>query len=276
MLSIDVEDWFHTENMRNVIPRQSWDQCEFRAVTNTMRVLECLDQANTKATFFVLGWVAEKAPDLVREIGKSGNEIASHGYEHKLIYDQKPEQFREDIHRSKTLLEDMVGAEVKGYRAPTFSITDQAIETLREVGFQYDSSFFPSVLHDRYGKLTQVDSARPNRITEIQPGFCEVPIPTLSLFGVRMPWGGGGYFRLLPYHVFRWGTRHILQNGEDFVFYFHPWEMDPKQPKVREAAWSNRFRQYNGLAATRKKLEALLRDFSFESIDNRLERRMAK
>jgi polysaccharide deacetylase family protein (PEP-CTERM system associated) len=241
-----------------------------------MKVLECLDQANTKATFFVLGWVGEKAPGLVREISKSGHEIASHGYEHKLIYDEKPQQFREDICRSKALLEDIVGAEVKGYRAPTFSITGQAIETLREVGFRYDSSFFPSVFHDRYGKLTQVDSERRNRITEIQPGFYEVPIPTLSVFRVRMPWGGGGYFRLLPYHVFRWGIRHILQSGEDFVFYFHPWEMDPKQPKVGQATWSNRFRQYNGLAATKRKLEALLRDFAFEPIGNRLERRMGK
>jgi polysaccharide deacetylase family protein (PEP-CTERM system associated) len=263
MLSFDVEDWFQVENLKEAIPRASWSSCKLRVVENTHRLLDLLELHDTKATFFILGWVAETVPNLVKEIHRAGHEIASHGYGHELIYNQTLEAFQEDVRRSKELLEDLVGEAVLGYRAPSFSITEQAIDILVEGGFRYDSSLFPSAFHDRYGEIPFVSQNEAGGVVQLRPGFHEVLISTVSFFGQRVPWGGGGYFRVLPYTVFRWGVKKILHRQGCYLFYLHPWEIDPQQPRVRGIKWTYMLRHYAGLNAAKTKLERLLSDFRF-------------
>ncbi|RLG35513.1 MAG: polysaccharide deacetylase family protein [Candidatus Alkanophagales archaeon] len=263
LLSFDIEDWFQVENLRDVISRTAWDRYELRVVENTQRLLEILERHDTKATFFVLGWIADRVPQLVKEIHRAGHEIASHGYEHELIYKQPPEVFREDIHRSKSLLEDLTGEAVLGYRAPSFSITEYAIDILMEEGFRYDSSLFPSVYHDRYGKILSISQNEAKSVVRLRAGFYEVLISTLSFWGWQAPWGGGGYFRVLPYNIFRWGVDKILRKQGCYLFYLHPWEIDPQQPRIRGIKWNYRLRHYVGLNTAKVKLERLLSDFHF-------------
>jgi len=263
LLSFDVEDWFQVENLREAIPRTSWNRYELRVVENTQRLLEILERHNTKATFFVLGWIADKVPKLIKEIHRAGHEIASHGYEHELIYKQPPKVFRADVHRSKSLLEDLTGEAVLGYRAPSFSITETAIDVLIEEGFVYDSSLFPFTLHDRYGKMPLSPEKNSQGIITLRPHFFEILIPTLQFFGMRVPWGGGGYFRVLPYKVFLWGVRKILSNQGNYLFYLHPWEIDPGQPRIQSIRPMYRFRHYVNLGSTEAKLKRLLTDFHF-------------
>ena len=270
LLSFDVEDWFQVENLREAIPRTSWNRQELRVIENTHRLLEILERNNTKATFFVLGWIADKVPKLIKEIHRAGHEIASHGYEHELIYKQTPKAFQEDIHRSKRLLEDLTGEVVLGYRAPSFSITETAIEVLVEEGFVYDSSLFPSALHDRYGKMPLSPEQSSRGIINLRPYFFEILIPTLQFFGLRIPWGGGGYFRVLPYRVFRWGVRKILSKQGNYLFYLHPWEIDPEQPRIQNIRLMYRFRHYVNLQTTEAKLKRLLTDFRFFPIHHGL------
>ncbi|HDG98565.1 MAG TPA: DUF3473 domain-containing protein [Desulfobacterales bacterium] len=270
LLSFDVEDWFQVENLREAIPRTSWNRQELRVIENTHRLLEILERNNTKATFFVLGWIADKVPKLIKEIHRAGHEIASHGYEHELIYKQTPKAFQEDIHRSKRLLEDLTGEVVLGYRAPSFSITETAIEVLVEEGFVYDSSLFPSALHDRYGKMPLSSEQGSRGIINLRPYFFEILIPTLQFFGLRVPWAGGGYFRVLPYRVFRWGVRKILSNQGNYLFYLHPWEIDPEQPRIQNIRLMYRFRHYVNLQTTEAKLKRLLTDFRFFPIQRGL------
>lgn len=272
MLSFDVEDWFQVENLREVFPRESWNYQRLRVVENTHRLLDVLERYGAKATFFVLGWIAEKVPGLVKDIYSAGHEIASHGFAHELIYNQTLEEFREDIHHSKRVLEDLVGTAVLGYRAPSFSITDEAIDVLVAEGFKYDSSLFPSFYHDRYGKLATLKAERHTSVIEVQTGFCEVLIPTLSLFGKKLPWGGGGYFRVIPYSIFRVGVKRLLAEVGSYLFYLHPWEIDPYQPRIKDVRLSFRFRHYAGLKGTLSKLERLIRDFRFISIKEGLEK----
>jgi polysaccharide deacetylase family protein (PEP-CTERM system associated) len=263
-MSIDVEDWFQVENLRPAIPRESWREREFRAERNTDRLLELLDRAEARATCFVLGWVADRCPELVRRIAAAGHEIASHGYGHDLVYELSPADFREDVHRCKAILEDLTGTQVKGYRAPSFSITDWAIPILMELGFSYDSSVFPTIAHDRYGRLAGVGGGQ--QVVELEPGFHEVCISCLRLGSRGLPWGGGGYFRLLPYRLFRRGVSRILRAGQPYVFYVHPWEVDPDQPRVDGLPRVDRFRHYVGLARTERRLESLLHDFDWTSV----------
>jgi len=272
MLSFDVEDWFQVENLREVVPRESWNYQRLRVVENTHRLLDILNRHGVKATFFVLGWIAEKVPGLVKDIHSAGHEIASHGFAHELIYRQTLKQFKEDVHRSKEILEDLTGTPVIGYRAPSFSITDEAIDVLLAEGFKYDSSFFPSVFHDRYGKLFTVKVERYTGIAEPRPGFYEVLIPTLFLLGKKLPWGGGGYFRVIPYGIFRLGIKRLLAEVGSYLFYLHPWEIDPYQPRIKDIRISFRFRHYAGLKGTLFKLERLVRDFPFISIKEGLEK----
>jgi polysaccharide deacetylase family protein (PEP-CTERM system associated) len=269
-MSVDVEDWFHVENMKDVIARDAWDQCQLRVERNVERMLELTRERGVRATWFVLGWVAERVPALVRRIASEGHEIASHGFEHELIGKLTPEQFRADIERSKKFLEDLVGTEVVGYRAPTFSITDWSIDVLQELGFRYDSSAFPTVAHDRYGKLAGVRADVP--IVEIRPGFHEVCVSCLSLGARGLPWGGGGYFRLLPYPLFRAGVARILGSGHPYVFYIHPWEIDPGQPRVDGMRRSRAFRHYLNLERTEARFSALLRDFEWTTVNGLLNR----
>lgn len=270
MLSFDVEDWFQVENLRSAIYQNSWNYQELRVVKNTYRLLDILDYNGVRATFFVLGWVAEKVPRLIREIQNRGHEIASHGYCHELIYYQSKDEFRKDIQRSKHLLEDCIGRKVIGYRAPAFSITDWAVDILIEEGFKYDSSFFPISFHDRYGKLGF--ASRGSRIYEIHNGFYEVSISTLEFWKVKIPWGGGGYFRFIPYSIFKRGIRQIVNKRGIYLFYFHPWEIDPAQPRIKNIKLNYRIRHYIGLKKAEAKLKRLVEEFKFETIETSLKK----
>lgn len=261
-LSFDIEEHFQVSAFASPIRRRHWDHAESRVERNTDKILEILDRSQVKATFFFLGWVAKRYPGIVRRVAGLGHEIASHGYEHDLVTSQTPALFREDIRRAKWVLEDLVGAPVLGYRAPSFSITAEtqwALSILVEEGYLYDSSIFP-VIHDHYG----MPGANP-RCHEIQTdagSLWEVPPSTFGFGPIRVPVGGGGYFRLFPYSVFRGMLRAIEAKGQPLVFYLHPWELDPEQPKMRGPMLS-RFRHYVNLHKTEKRLVALLEDFSF-------------
>ena len=272
-MSVDVEDWFQVENLKPMIPRATWDRRESRVERNTMRILEILAQGKARGTFFVLGWVAERQPALIRRIAEHGHEIASHGYGHDLLYTLSPTEFRADVERSKKTLEDLTGRPVVGYRAPSFSITDWAVSILQELGFEYDSSVFPTLAHDRYGKLPGVHAGRP--ILELRPGFYEVCISCLPVGNRGVPWGGGGYFRMIPSGPWQAGVRRILRSGAPYVFYIHPWELDPGQPRVHGLGTVNRFRHYVNLSRTLGKLDRLLRDRPFVGVSEALAQRSA-
>lgn len=265
-MSIDVEDWFQVQNLSGSIPRDSWDSRERRVETNTRRMLEIMARTGARSTCFVLGWVAERHPGLVREIAAAGHEVASHGYGHELIYDIGPERFREDIRRAKRILEDLVGRRVRGYRAPNFSITDWAIDILAEEGYGYDSSSFPVVAHDRYGRLSVSGGGRA--VYEIRPGFREVCVSSLRVAGRDIPWGGGGWFRMFPYPLFRAGVTRFIATGQPYVFYIHPWEIDAGQPRVRCAKRSHAWRHYTNLGACADRWEQLLRSHAWCAIED--------
>jgi polysaccharide deacetylase family protein (PEP-CTERM system associated) len=268
-MSVDVEDWFHTENMKGALPREAWDACELRVERNTMRLLEILHAQNAQATFFVLGWVAEKCPQLVRTISAAGHEIASHGYGHELLYSLQPQEFRADILRSKGLLEDLTGKRVYGYRAPCFSITGWAVPILEETGFRYDSSMFPTIAHDRYGRLDGFDFGQP--IVRLREGFYEVCVSCLRLGAYGIPWGGGGYFRFVPLPIWLRGVHAILRSGRPYVFYIHPWEIDPGQPRVRGVKVMCDFRQHVNLDRCEKRFATLVSAFQCVSVCNLLD-----
>jgi len=263
-MSIDVEDWFHVENLKHAVSRASWETRELRVERNTELMLELLDRHRARATCFILGWVAERCPDLVRRIAAEGHEIACHGYGHELVTELTPDQFRDDVSRAKELLEDLTGAPVRGYRAPSFSITDWSIPILRELGFSYDSSVFPTIAHDRYGRLAAAEGRGP--LAEVVPGFHEVSISCLMVGRRGLPWGGGGYFRLLPYGVFRRGIAHIRRAGDPYVFYIHPWEIDPGQPRISGLRRFHRFRHYVGLRRAADRFSTLLEDFRWTTL----------
>ncbi len=263
-LSIDVEDWFHAANLAGVVPREAWDACELRVERNTMRMLQILDAANVRATCFVLGWVAERCPRLVRRIAEAGHEVACHGHGHQLVTSLQPNEFRADVSRAKNYLEDLVGLPVRGYRAPSFSITDWAIPILQELGFDYDSSVVPTIAHDRYGKLTGMDAGRP--VTLLRDGFHEVSISCLRIGKRGIPWGGGGYFRLAPYPLWVQGMRAILRAGRPYVFYIHPWEIDPAQPRVSGMKPFEMFRHRVNLGRCEERFVALAGAFPWTTI----------
>jgi polysaccharide deacetylase family protein (PEP-CTERM system associated) len=262
-LSFDVEDWFQVENLRDAITRGDWPQMPLRVEHSTHGILEQLADADTRATFFFLGWIGQRCPQLVRAVVDAGHEVASHGYGHELVYHQTPESFRADVLRSKQLLEDLSGQPVRGYRAPSFSITKDslwAIDVLRETGFEYDSSVFPISFHDRYG--LQNFGVQPYRWPN---GLLEIPLAVCQFKQLAMPVAGGGYFRLLPYWYFRTLLARVNREGRAFAFYLHPWEFDPQQPRVR-VKWSYRFRHYVNLNKTAKRMARLLRDFRFDTM----------
>ncbi len=262
-LTIDLEDYYHVSAFREHLDAAEWGSRESRVERNTAKILELLSAARCQATFFVLGWVTDRFPQLVREIADLGHEIACHSYRHRLVYEMTPEEFREDTRRAKQLLEDAGGVPVRGYRAPSFSITRNslwAFEVLAELGFTYDSSIFP-VRHPNYGMLDAPRS--PFRIETRSGPIVEFPMPTLELGRARSPIGGGAYLRLLPYWYTRWGIRFINRDeNRPICVYAHPWEFDPDQPRMT-GSLTARVRHYLGLRGMEAKLRSLLRDFEF-------------
>lgn len=264
-MSIDVEDWFHVENLRDVVSRESWNRRELRVERTMDRMLELMAEHDVKATCFVLGWVAERAPGLVRRLAAAGHEVASHGYHHELVHELTEEEFAADVRRSKDLLEGITGERVRGYRAPSFSLTDRAIPLLEEAGFEYDSSFFPTtVTRNRYGKPATLEGSDGLRLGN--GGLAEVPLSCLQIGGQALPWAGGGYFRLLPYRLFKSGVEKILDSGKPYIFYIHPWELDSGQPRVAGLGRSQRIRHYLNLERTESRWTALLTDFRWTTI----------
>ena len=270
--SVDVEDYFHVSAYSRVIARRDWDSFPSRVEANTQAMMEVLAEAEVKGTFFVLGWVAERFPCLVSEIAAQGHEIACHGYSHKLIYRQSRQQFTEEAHRAKSLLEDISGAAVNGYRGASFSITREslwALEVLAELGFTFDSSIYP-IRHDRYG--IPGAPTRPFAFRcESGATINEFPMTTVDILGWRMPVSGGGYFRIYPYTLTRAALRHLnLRKSEPFVFYTHPWEIDPEQPFIN-ASWLSNFRHRTNLHRCRDRLARLLKEFRFSTISDVLQ-----
>jgi polysaccharide deacetylase family protein (PEP-CTERM system associated) len=264
VMSIDVEDWFQVQNLGAAVRRDSWSERELRVERNMERMLGLMAEQGVRSTCFVLGWIAERCPSMVQRIAAEGHEIASHGYGHEVLARLSADEFRADVRRSKALLEDLTGVEVTGYRAPNFSITDWAIPILEDEGFAYDSSAFPTVAHDRYGRLTGMQPGRP--VVELRPGFHEVCVSCLNVGSVALPWGGGAYFRLIPYPVFRAGVARIRSAQPPYVFYIHPWELDPGQPRVDGIAPGYRFRHYTGLKRTERRFAARLGDFAWTTM----------
>lgn len=263
-LTVDVEDWFQVAALAGSVSRDDWPRLESRVERNTECLLAMFEEAGVRATFFVLGWIAERHPSLVRRIAAAGHEIASHGYSHRLIYDQTPADFRAETRRGKAILEDQVQQPVLGYRAASYSITKAslwALDEIAEAGFSWDSSIFP-VHHDRYGIA---GFERWPHLLQTPSGFdlIEFPLTTWRIGGIDLPIAGGGYFRLYPYWLTRRGLRSVnRREDKPFIFYLHPWEVDPGQPRVKTSALS-RFRHYNNLDCCADRLEKLLRDFAF-------------
>lgn len=264
-MTVDVEDYFHAASFDRVVSRTSWASRDSRVVRNTEILLESFDRAGIHATFFVLGWVAERFPDLVRDIAAGGHEIASHGFHHQLIYLLTPEQFREDVRRAKATIEDAAGCTVRGYRAPSFSIVRGslwALDVLIEEGHSYDASIFP-IRHDRYGIPDAPRHA--HRIDTPAGSIAEVPSSTVRLGGHNLPTAGGGYFRLLPYAWTRWGMARLNSAGEPAIFFIHPWEIDVDQPRLPVGRLTS-IRHYHGLDKTLGRLETLFNDFAFDTV----------
>lgn len=258
-LSFDVEDYFHVSNFESFVSFEDWGTYESRVERNTHTILELMAEAQIKATFFVLGWVAERFPALVREIAAAGHELGTHSYRHRLIYTLAPDEFRRDLRQSIDLVEQAGSQKVLGHRAPSFSVTEKslwAIDIMQEEGLRYDSSIFPTK-HPRYG----IPSA-PRAPYEIRPGFWEFPMATVKLGAANLPVAGGGYFRLYPYAVTRWGMRRINREALPAMVYLHPWEFDPGQPRLN-ASLQARFRHYNNLKKTGDRLRRLCREFQF-------------
>ncbi|RDE24793.1 DUF3473 domain-containing protein [Motiliproteus coralliicola] len=263
-LSFDIEDFFQVAAFENQCPVESWPRYECRVEANVEKLLELLEGHSTQATFFTLGWIAERYPQLVKRIVDSGHELASHGYNHQRINLLNQQQFRDDIRSSKLLLEELSGLRIDGYRAPSFSFTEQCpwiTEELLEAGYLYSSSINP-VPHDLYGY------ANAPRTPFLWPnGLLELPVTTYELLGKRIPCAGGGYFRLYPYLVFRHLMRKAIQQLQTpAIYYLHPWELDPLQPRIKGASLKSRFRHYINLSKTEQRLRQLLRDFNWVPI----------
>lgn len=270
LLTVDVEDWFQVENLKKYISASDWRSCESRVERNTHRLLDFLDGSRAddagetgsvpdlRATFFVLGWIARRLPGLVREIHERGHEVASHGVSHQLCENQSRRELMREMVESKKLLEDLTGARVFGYRAPSFSVTQDMLAMLEACGYSYDSSFNSFSVNRRYGRLDLSESTRRGVAFELSPHFHEIPISNFQLGRFVLPIGGGGYFRLIPFHLFRRGVQWNLKHHGAHVFYIHPWEIDPEQPRVSRAKFLHRVRHYFNLSSTLGKLSSLV------------------
>lgn len=265
-LSVDVEDWFQVGAFEHTIAREDWDGLELRVGDNVARILDLFDEAGVKATFFTLGWIAERNRAAMRAIVDRGHELASHGYDHARVFTLSRTEFAEDLAKSRAILEDAAGQAITGYRAPSFSIDARnrwAHEVLAEHGYAYSSSVAP-VVHDHYGWREAPRFAfSPVEGSDL----VEIPVTTALLGGRRLAAGGGGFFRVLPYGFSRWAISQVNREGRPAVFYFHPWEVDPDQPRVAGAPLRSRLRHYTNLTRMEAKLERLLRDFAWGRVD---------
>lgn len=268
-LTVDVEDFFHVSAFKDSISRTDWDTFDSRVERNTQNLLELFARHNVKATFFVLGWCADRFPGIVKSIAAMGHEVACHGYSHQLVYTQTQEDFREETYRAKSIIEDIIQKPVIGYRAASYSITkrsDWALDILVDAGFKYDSSIFPT-RHDLYGmpgtpKFPYVINTPKNA------SLIEFPLSTKRIFGYDLPVAGGGYFRLYPYAFTKFALKSINQTeNEPFIFYLHPWEIDPQQPRIK-TNFKSRFRHYNNLDKCEVRLDKLLEDFDFSTVES--------
>jgi peptidoglycan-N-acetylglucosamine deacetylase len=265
-MTVDVEDYFHVSAFEKVIDSNQWTNLPLRVERNTYRLLEVFEQNNVKSTFFTLGWVAEQCPGLIKDIVAQGHELASHGYSHQRATQMTPEQFRQDVLQSKTLLEDCSGSPIKGYRAPSFSINDSntwVYQILVDLGFTYSSSTYP-IEHDLYGvpNWPRFKYQRPE-------GIWEIPVPTVRKNQKNTGIGGGGYFRLYPY----WLSKRRIENfhqteKQPYSFYFHPWEIDPEQPKIKDASTKSKLRHYLNLSRMENKIVRLLKDYEWSTMEN--------
>lgn len=266
-MTVDVEDYFQVSAFEKIIKREQWDTLPQRVESNTHRVLDLFAQGGIKATFFTLGWVAERHPQLIQRMVSEGHELASHGYSHIRVTQQQPSQFREDIVRTKKMLEDIGGVAVRGYRAASYSIGSAnlwALDELKGAGYDYSSSIYP-VKHDLYG---MPECSRFACYPRGQGSILEIPVTTVELLGKKLPAGGGGFFRLYPYPVSRWALQRVNRRDlEPALFYFHPWEIDPGQPRQHNIPLKTRVRHYLNLGRMETRLKALMQDFSWGRMD---------
>lgn len=264
LLTFDVEDWFQVENFKEYIPFLIWNSFELRVEKNTYKILDLLESFpfKPKATFFILGWIAEKLPKLVQEIHQRGHEVASHGNDHHLCRNLTESGLISDLKSSKDRLEAIIKSRVFGFRAPSFAIDDTILKTIEKAGYLYDSSYNSFSAHGRYGTIDLSPAEKKNAGYQINDNFYELPISNLKIKNTVIPLGGGGYFRLFPFPLFKLGVKSVLEKDNAFVFYAHPWEFDPSQPRVEEATRGFKFRHYINLQRTEKKLRALISAFS--------------
>ena len=282
LLTIDVEDWFQVENFKQWIPFSSWSSYELRVEKNTHQVLDLFDSITLEppslpasqphsfrasqppslhATFFILGWLAERLPDLVRKIHERGHEVASHGYNHCLCNQQSYKDLKKDLKDSKKLIEDIIGDKVYGYRAPSFAINNDILKVIEDCGYLYDSSYNSFSMPERYGRLDLSKNENKGVAVQISNNFYELPISNLKTGKIVFPLGGGGYFRLIPFSLFRRGVKAILKKSNAYVFYMHPWEIDDLQPRVKNASRFYKFRHYINLNKTASKLSSFIQHF---------------
>ncbi|HMS65228.1 MAG TPA: polysaccharide deacetylase family protein [Ignavibacteria bacterium] len=264
LLGIDVEDWFQVENLKNVIKIETWNSRESRIERNTELILSLLKEKNIKATFFVVGWIAEKFPELIKKISNDGHEIACHGYSHLSSNQMDEKELYIDINKAKKILEKIVGDKIYGYRAPNFSISTGLIRILNELGFSYDSSLMDSDFIKKYNKIGN-NKINCSKSFRFKNNICELQLSTLKFFNRNIPWAGGAMFRFMPYSIFKKGMEKIISENGYYNFYIHPWEFDPVQPRLKKVKFKYRFRHYHNLEKTEKRFSKLLNDFSFSS-----------
>ena len=262
-LTIDFEDWFCADNLSSAIKFEDWEKCELRITDNTLRILELLDRFNAKATFFVLGWIAERVPELIEKIDSNGHEIASHGYSHISLTRMTREEFDKDLKKALTIKKNIIDKEILGYRSPSFSITPKtvwALDILVSNGIKYDSSIFPFSFHPDYGF-----PGTPTGIHNPRESLTEIPLSVVDIWGFKIPFGGGGYFRLYPYFVTKYLMSHFNRKGKPFVFYLHPWEIDIGQPLLKISHFK-KFRHYFNLKKTYSRFADVLSQYRFSTI----------
>jgi polysaccharide deacetylase family protein (PEP-CTERM system associated) len=269
LASFDIEDWFHAENIKPSLPTSDWSCLDSRVERNTHELLDILAAAQVRSTFFVLGWIARRHPNLVRRIVAEGHEVASHTDAHHRLYDLSRDELVADLARARDTLEQLTGRRVLGVRAPAFTITDEGLDCLAEANYWYDSSYHAFGLHDRYGRLTTaVDPEQP--VVEVRAGLLELPMTRLRWGPMTLPWAGGGYFRVIPYGLYRRGVAHRLARRSWFMFYFHPWELDVEEMPPAGLPATMRFRAYAGRGRMRRDLGRLLQEFGSARIDETL------